>query len=119
MEELKDEADLRRRSPVSAASARFEVIRPGDLDLAGSGEIHRAAEIQQGGLAAAAPPYQRSDLARPAFQRNVPQSFDPALINFRNFADRIAENNLLTALFLVYSGLLCLDPRDTRGCLPR
>ena len=69
------------------ASSSFEVTWPARRDLACGGEIHGAAEVEQGGLAAAAASEKGGYLARGAFERNAAQGFDAALVDFGDFAD--------------------------------
>ena len=105
LKELEHEPDL-----VAAQCRQFGVVQLGcqltrDLDLAGSRKIHRAAEIEQRGFAAAAAAQQRHHLAASKLQRHAAQRLHAAFVGLRNIANCDSCGKQFTdSLLVVYSG---------------
>jgi hypothetical protein len=87
LEELKNEPDFVAAELGEAGVAQGGSEFAGETHLSCSREIHRAAEIEQGGFAASAATEKGSYLPRDAVERDTTQGFDTSGVDLRYIAN--------------------------------
>ena len=91
MEELEYETYPGAPEPSQAGIVEFGRHLAGERHFARGGEIHCAAEVKKGSLAASAASDQGGHMASSAFEGDTAQSFDAAVVDFGDFANGDGE----------------------------